>query len=104
MKKTDSATEADWGFTKNEDIMAALDLAVRRIASFGSIDYDDLQQEALLYLSVRPELWKRCVAEGKPFLLTRHIQRYLATESKAAAQRAHITRSYEELVERLYDE
>lgn len=77
-KTSTVATEATWDFTANEDTMAALASAARVVAGrrSGSSE-DDLYQEALLYLGVRPQL-----AVDHPAKIYRHTVRYLEQEER----------------------
>lgn len=50
------ALEADWGFTDLTEAMQAVDKAARKAAAlFEHITFDDAQQDAMCWLSVRPE-------------------------------------------------
>lgn len=53
-KLRDQATEADWSFTQDERLMEALEKQVRFEADRDGLDPDDLLQETLLWLAVRP--------------------------------------------------
>jgi hypothetical protein len=58
--KVATATEADWSFITNERIMQAVRWAAAKAArQFELIDFDDAEQDVLLYLAVRPELVAR---------------------------------------------
>jgi len=50
-----TATDCDWSFTSNADLMAALESQARRTTGLG-VDSDDALQEVVLWLAVRPEL------------------------------------------------
>lgn len=53
-KLSDVATEADWSFTQDEQLMEALGRQVRFEADRDGLDPDDLLQEVYLWLAVRP--------------------------------------------------
>ena len=56
-RKVDVATEADWSFMDNSDVMAALESAARKAARVfdGVVEYEDAYQDAVLWLAVRPD-------------------------------------------------
>ena len=65
-RKVDIATEADWSFMDNPDVMAALESAARKAARQfdGVVEYEDAYQDAVLWLAVRPgEVDKYCDRE-----------------------------------------
>lgn len=63
-KKIDTATEADWGFVNSAEVMAAAEFAARKAArEFELVEFDDAQQDAYLYLAVRPERVAQAHAE-----------------------------------------
>jgi len=53
-RKVDIATEADWSFIDNPDVMAALESAARKAAREfdGVVEYEDAYQDAALWLAV----------------------------------------------------
>ena len=57
-RKVDIATEADWSFMDNPDVVRTASHAAHAIARKyeGVVEEEDLQQEALLYLAVRPDM------------------------------------------------
>lgn len=55
-KRSDLATTADWSFTGRADLMAALEGQARNRAAQYGLDADDVFQETLLWLAVRPEI------------------------------------------------
>lgn len=55
--KVELATEADWGFMSDPRALEAVEKAARKAAyEFELVEYDDAQQDALLWLAVRPEM------------------------------------------------
>ena len=63
-RKIDTATEADWSFYGDEYVMGAVRTAARKASDqFESVEYEDAEQDALLYLAIRPERVKRAHAE-----------------------------------------
>lgn len=64
--KVDVATEADWSFYENDAVRAAVGRATRSVAGkfVGTVDVNDLEQDALLFLAVRPKMVAQCVATG----------------------------------------
>jgi len=54
--KVATATEADWSFTSNSEVMLAVKGAARKAArEFDQIEMADAEQDALLWLAVRPD-------------------------------------------------
>lgn len=65
-RKVDTATEADWSFVEDSVVMRAVKwAAVKAARQFELVEYDDAEQDALLFLAVRPEWVARVRAEGK---------------------------------------
>ena len=56
-RKVDVATEADWSFMNNPDVMAALESAARKAARQfdGVVEYEDAYQDAVPWLAVHPD-------------------------------------------------
>ena len=57
-RKVDIATEADWSFMDNPDVVRSVSHAAHAIARKyeGVVEEEDLSQEALLYLAVSPDM------------------------------------------------
>lgn len=54
--KVAHATEADWGFTRIAEVMLAIKNAARKAArEFEMVEMEDAEQDALLWVAVRPE-------------------------------------------------
>lgn len=65
MKKSDLATEAHWDFLEDPEQMGAVEWAARKASAvFDTYEYGDAHQDALLWLSVRPELQEKTSATG----------------------------------------
>ena len=54
--RVDEATTADWSFVGNPSLMAALGKVARKAADLGDFDAEDLAQDLMLWLAVRPEV------------------------------------------------
>lgn len=77
-KTSDIATEADWTFTEDSEVVKAVATAARKIAQRRTtVAEDDLYQEGLLYLSVRPQL-----AVSHPARVYSWVVRYLAEQER----------------------
>jgi hypothetical protein len=65
-KLSDSADagDCDWSFIENPKICAAIRNSAKRVASLYSVDEDDLYQEAVLFLAVRPAAVAKDMANG----------------------------------------
>lgn len=63
--ETAMAEDCDWSFVGERAFEKAIDSAVRKAASrFDGIDEEDVRQDAILWLAVRPELIERHRAGG----------------------------------------
>lgn len=58
-KLRDVATEAEWGFTQDAALMKLLQGQSRELAGAYGLDADDVLQESLLWLAVRPALQRK---------------------------------------------
>lgn len=83
-RKVIAATEADWSFLEDVKLTSALRSAARATAGLYGMEEDDLYQEAILYVSVSPEL----VAKHTVGQVYARVRRYLADEAKAQRDQA----------------
>lgn len=80
-RTVDVATEADWSFMGNPQILSAIRAAARKLAERSSgAEEEDLYQEGLLYVAVRPEM-----VEDHPAYIWRNVFSYLRRETGRAA-------------------
>jgi hypothetical protein len=97
--KVDIATEADWSFYENRAVRRAAGSAARTVADKfpDTADVSDLEQDALLFLAVRPEMVATYVGNGRPGMkaLWRRIYRYLYERAEREAVRSNRTVSSE---------
>jgi hypothetical protein len=65
-KRSDSAqaTDCDWAFLDNPSISKVLRARADKVASHYGVDSDDLFQEAVLFLAVRPEAVANDMSKG----------------------------------------
>ena len=94
-RKVDIATEADWSFYENSDVRVAAGRAARAVAGkfSGTADVSDLEQDALLFLAVRPEMVATYVADGDGGMkaIQWRAYRYLYERAEREAVRSNRT-------------
>lgn len=80
IKRSDRATAADcdWSFLSNVELMDALGAQARRKAGYDQ-DPEDVLQEAILWLAVRPEIH----GQDLPFILRQVNERLRQLNAKA---------------------
>jgi DNA-directed RNA polymerase specialized sigma24 family protein len=74
-----TAADCDWSFLQNEELMGRLETEVWRVArrlSLSTVAADDIKQEVLLYLGVRPEITQEKNATN----IARRVRRFLMTQ------------------------
>ena len=100
-RKVDVATEADWSFYENDAVVAAASQAAHSVASkfIDIAEFDDLEQDALLFLAVRPEMVATYVADtdGGMKALQWRVYRYLYEEAEREAVRSNRTVSVDSM-------
>ena len=61
-----TASEVDWSFLSNPEVVAAIDLAADRVAAqFPGAEVEDAKQEIHLYFASRPQLTNNYIANGE---------------------------------------
>ena len=58
-KTVDIATEADWNFVQVPEVYERLQSIVRRVAREKEVGAEDLEQDLMLHIAVRPQLTNR---------------------------------------------
>ena len=58
-KLRDVATEADWSFCDDAELTRKLNGQARELAGAYGLEFDDVLQESLLWLAVRPALQRK---------------------------------------------
>jgi len=100
-RKVDVATEADWSFYENDAVVAAASQAAHSVASkfIDIAEFDDLEQDALLFLAVRPEMVADCIADDTKGMsrLQWRVFHYLYEQAEREAVRSNRTVSVESL-------
>lgn len=100
-RKVDIATEADWSFYENRAVRVAAGRAARAVAGKfpGVTDLSDLEQDALLFLAVRPEMVAACIADDAKGMsrLQWRVFHYLYEQVEREAARSNRTVSSESL-------
>lgn len=77
-RTSDVATEATWDFADNEEIVAAIQGATRKVVGWREgASEEDLLQDAMLYVAVRPEL-----VANHPARIHHDVIRHLMAQDK----------------------
>ncbi|MGL5825591.1 MAG: hypothetical protein ACRCYU_12390 [Nocardioides sp.] len=77
--------DADWSFCEDAEAVEAVEWAARKAARlFEHVDYGDAQQDALLWLAVRPELHRRHAEAGNYRQLGQDVYAHALREPAAA--------------------
>lgn len=99
--KVETATEADWSFYENADVLKSVkSAAIKASREFEMVEFEDAQQDALLWLSVRPERVARAL-ESKDFTqLTQDIYAHALREPAVReSDRYALTLSHDALLD-----
>lgn len=69
-----SREDADWSFVENAKVMKCIkNAAIKATNEFEMVEYEDAEQDALLWLAVRPEMVRKAIGSGDFTQLTQDI-------------------------------
>lgn len=96
-KKADTATEADWSFLDEPLIIEGIAQAVAKLVRVYWLEFDDVSQDACLWVSVRPQMVSMWLEKGDVRRVRADIYSALSKANARAAKHNPFPVPYEEV-------